>query len=183
MPQIQHLVTPVNRSHPWRGADLAQHARSQYVSMGDGSGIWVALGTGQIYFKGSHTIVTPTNFTIFDPTADFTPENFADFVVEGDNEVQWAGDASAFIQIAWSITLSHTDAASRKVSVVCAPSTGVAGYEKLVQDADLAQNVNVTLSGRTIKQIAHDTKFHIYAKVPAGNLTVVQARMSMSRVN
>ena len=181
MPQIQHLLTPVSRNHPWKGADLAQQARSHYVARGDGSGIWVAQGAGQIYFKGSHAVVTPTSFAIFDPTADYTAEGIADFVAEGDNEVTWQGDADAYIQIAWSITLSHTDAAARLVSVVCAPTTGVTGYDKLVQSAELAQNIPTHFAGKTLKKIAHNVAFGIWVKVPAGNVTVTQARLSMMR--
>lgn len=182
MATIQHLLTPVTRSHPWRGGDEEQLARSNYFSRGDGTGIWVPQGAGQFFFKGSHTMVAPATFTLFNPAAAVTAEGIADFVTEDDHFLTWVGDASAYLQIAWSVTLSHTNAAIQTIQAVAGPLPAPTGYERIVQSQELLQNIDTTFSGKTVKNLADGTSFGIFLKVSAGDLVVTQARLSMIRV-
>ena len=182
MGQVQHVTIPSDVNHPWKGSDLPQDDRSVYIANGSGSGVWTPQGVGQIYHTGPTTVTTPTSYTRFAPATDFVASGLSHFVTEGDDEVTWTDGQSAYLSITWSITLSHTDASAREVLVSLGNATVVTGFERTVQSATLALNVDTTLSGRYLVKAASTATYSIYVKVAAGNITVANARMTAEAV-
>lgn len=182
MGQVQHVVIPSDVNHSWKGSDLPQDDRAVYIANGSGSGVWTPQGVGQIYHLGPTTVTTPTAYTRFAPAADFVASGFSHFVTEGDDEVTWTDGQSAYLSITWSITLSHTDASAREVFVSLGNATVVTGFERTVQTATLAQNIDTCISGRYLMKLATNSTFSIWVKVPAGDITVASARMAIEAV-
>jgi hypothetical protein len=182
MASVQHVVLPSTVNHPWKGSDFIQDARSLYVATGGGTGVWTPLALGQIYFQGTSVITTPTSYTRFAPAADYVASVLAHFVTETDDEVTYTDGQSAYLSVAWSATVSHTNASAREIFVSVGNATVVTGFERTVASATLAQNIETTFSGRYLMKLAEASTFSLWFKVAAGDVTVSGARISIATV-